>query len=237
MLNTESKQTEEQSCDKTLTYTNDLSDLNEPAIWRGYPSKTTIILQSFAGIWPALFFGAFAIFMLNFGVPLFGFPIILIAVSLGLVIVPPIWKISNLPKTEYIVTDKRLVIKTGITKENVWSAKLSTIKEVVVTRGIIDRLLGTGKLYPITAQYPYAPKLYAYSKGGMYSTKKVFNLITGTYDEVTQSDLYAKSMSHPHLEGIVEPFKAQKLLKENIGSSCIDARVFGVLIIWNFPRN
>ncbi len=159
--------------------------------------------------------------MLNLGESLFGFPIILIAVSLALVIVPPIWKLSNLPNTEYLVTDKRLVIKTGINKEKVWSSKLANIKEVVVTRGIIDRLLGTGKLYLITPQYPYKPKPYAYSKGGMNSTKKVYNLTTETYDEVTQMELYRKSMSHPHLEGIMDPFKAQELLKENISSALL----------------
>jgi hypothetical protein len=202
-----------------LTNTDEPVDPTESVIWRGYPSKATVTLQSFAGIWVALFFGAFAYLMLNLGVSLFGFPMILLSVAVALVIVPPVWKLSNLPKTEYIVTNKRIVIKKGIS--GTWSTNLGNLKEVVVKKGICDRLLGTGKLYPITPQYPYEPKIYAYSKGGMYNTKKVYNLTTKVYDEITEIDLYRKSISHPHFEGIKQPHKVQNILKDNIVSSTL----------------
>ena len=176
------------------------------------------MLQSFAGVWVALFFGAFAYLMLNLGVPLLGFPIILIALSVALVVVPPIYKFSHLPKTEYLVTTKRLIIKTGILKESIWSTKLENIKEVIVKRGLADRMLGTGKIYPITPQYPYKPKIYSYSKAGMYNTKKIFNLTTGAYDEVAEIDLYRKSVSHPHFEGIKQPDNVQSIIKTNTNS-------------------
>ncbi len=163
-----------------------------------------------------MIFVAFAPIMVSSGEPLLGLPIVLIAVACGLVIIPPVWQLKKLPQTEYIVTNKRLVIKTGTTKHDVWSTELASIKEIIVKRGIIDRMLATGKLYPITAVYPYAPKLHAYSRNGMNRLKKVYNLTTGVYDEISEIELYRKSISHPHLEGIRQPYTVQRLLKAQI---------------------
>jgi hypothetical protein len=80
-------------------------------------------------------------------------------------------------------------------------------------------MFGTGKIYPIAPQYPYEPKIYTYSQGGVYNMKKIFNLTTGAYDEVAQIDLYRKSVSPPpHFEGIKQPDNVQSIIKTNINS-------------------
>jgi hypothetical protein len=200
-----------------LSIANEMLDTGETVIWRGSPTRGTVLLQSFAGVWFALIFGAFAIVMLNFGVPLIGFPIVLLALACALVIIPPLLQLRKLPSCEYMVTNKRLFIKTGIKKSDLWFAELYNVKEIVVKIGFIDKILGTGKLYPITAEYPYAPKLRAYSRGGMTSLKKVYNITTGAYDEIPEIELYRKSVFHPHLEGIKQPYDFQNLLRQQCG--------------------
>ncbi len=190
----------------------------ETVVWKRRPAKKTILLQSLAGIWFALFFGAFACIMLYTGAPLLGLPLVLLVVAGCLIVAPPIWFMKKLPNTEYALTNQRLLIKTGPTKHNIWQTDLGKIKGFTVKTGVSDKLLGTGKLYPITAEYPYAPKARVYTRRGMDTPRRVFNLATGTYDVISETELYLKSISHPHLEGIREPYAAQKLFTETIGA-------------------
>ena len=81
--------------------------------------------------------------------------------------------------------------------------------------GVGDKIVGTGKLYPITAEYPYAPKLRVYTRNGLDKLRKVYNLTTGVYDEIYETELYRKSLSHPHLEGVKNPFEVQTSIRSN----------------------
>ena len=209
---------------ETLSTIDDLLDLTETIIWRGRPAKKTIMLQSLAGIPFALIFGSFGIAMhWYFNVPLLGLPLALIVVACCLVLVPPVWFLTRSPNTEYALTNRRLLIKTG-PPNAIWSTQRDKIKGLVVKTGLSDRLFGTIKLYPITADYPYDPKLRAYSRSrigmysnsGMYGVRKVYNLITGVYDEISEIELYRKSISHPHLEGIEEPQKVIALFNQTL---------------------
>ncbi len=203
---------------KTLSSIAEFLNPAETVIWKCKPAKKTILLQSLAGIWFALFFGAFASIMLCTGAPLLGLPLALLVVAGCLITAPPIWFMKKLPNTEYALTNQRLLIKTGPTKHNIWQTDLGKIKGFTVKTGVSDKLLGTGKLYPITAEYPYAPKARVYTRRGMDTPRRVFNLSTGTYDEISETELYLKSISHPHLEGIREPYAAKKLFTETIGA-------------------
>ena len=97
-----------------------------------------------------------------------------------------------------------------------WFTDLNRIKESIVKIGLPDRILGTGKLYPITPEYPYAPKRHLYSRAGINRLKKVYNIVEGKDEEISEIELYRKSMSHPYLEGLKEPHGVQELLKEAI---------------------
>ncbi len=90
--------------------------------------------------------------------------------------------------------------------------------------GVGDKIVGTGKLYPITAEYPYAPKLRVYTRNGLDKIRKVYNLTTGVYDEIYETELYRKSMSHPHLEGVKKPFEVKQVFDQSIGTTKIAAK-------------
>jgi hypothetical protein len=115
-----------------------------------------------------------------------------------------------------MITNQRLIIKSGITKEDVWFAKLDDIKEVFVKIGLLDKILGIGKLYPITAAYPYEPKGYQFTEGGMNKLIKVYNIPKQKHEEITEIELYRNLQTFPKLEALTEPYAIKKLLKEAI---------------------
>lgn len=192
-------------------------DPNEQVIWSGKPDKKAFMLPAFGGIFFALFFlGITSIFLMT-GMPLIESPaVITIPVAIALVVVLPLWQYRKTPHSAYMITNQRLIIKSGVTEQDVWFANLEKIEDTVVKIGIVDKILGTGKLYPITAEYPYEPKPRAYTEGGMYRPKKVFNIPEQKYEEIPEIELYRKSQTHPRLEGLKEPYAVQKLLKEVI---------------------
>lgn len=48
--------------------------------------------------------------------------------------------------TEYLITDKRLLVKKGIIARNVKEMNLNSVETVTVDQGIIDRVLQTGTI-------------------------------------------------------------------------------------------
>ncbi len=192
---------------------------NESIIWSGKPKKQAYFLPALGGIPFALFFSIFLYVMLTVSKPsgpneMF-LPIFVSCWIAGLIVVPPVWKLTTYSKVNYLITNQRLIIKSGL--NNIWFTKLENIKEIVTKRGIVDRICGTVKIYPITPEYPYAPQRHVYSRfsrsGGLYNVKKVYNLATKKYEEVTQYELYTKSLTHPFLEGLYEPNSIEDLLK------------------------
>jgi hypothetical protein len=203
---------------KALPSINEFLEPTETVVWRHTPARKTVFLQSLAGIWIGLFFGAFALAMLYTGVPLLGFPLVVLVFSCCIAVVPPVWFMKKYPSTEYALTNQRLIIKTGPAKSDVWSSEFGRIKGFIVKTGVSDKILGTGKLYPITPEYPYAPKIRSYTSGGMDRLRKVYNLTTGVFDQISESEIYNKSLSHPHLEGVEKPYEVQRFFTETIGA-------------------
>ena len=192
-------------------------DLNEQVIWSGKPDKKAFILPAFGGIFIALFFLGISAIWLVMDVPLLESPLVIaIPAAIILILVPPLWQYRKMPKAEYMITNQRLIIKSGITEQDVWFAELDRIKDTFVKIGLVDKVLGTGKLYPITAEYPYEPKPRTYTEGGAYRPIKVYNIVEQKYEEIPEIELYRKSQTHPRLEGLKEPYAVQKLLKEVI---------------------
>ena len=199
----------------------------EEVIWRGKPDKRAFSLWAFGGIPFALFFFSFFLLMLHLGENIIGFPLVILAVVIGLIVIPPSMQLKKYPNSEYMITNQRLLIKEGLTKDDIWFIRLEKIKKVIVKKGITGKILGTGKIYPITETYPYYPKHRAYSQGGMNRLIKVYNLVTERYDEITELELYSKVMSHPNLDVMREPYKIQKILEEAIfgaGTNYINCR-------------
>lgn len=203
-----------------LSTLDDRLDSFEKIMWRGKPQKIAYVSSAFGGIPFAVVFLLIAWIFHNFGgAPLFELPVIIsIVVAIGLLIIPPIWILKRYPHEEYMITNQRLLIKTGTIQDNIWFAQHNEIKEIIVKKSVLDKLLGTGKIYPITANYPYAPKIYGYVnfywRGGRYIKKKVYNIPKRAYEEVPQIVLYRKTTKHPHLKALNQPHLVEKLLRE-----------------------
>ncbi len=192
-------------------------DPNETVIWSCKPDKKTHILRSLGGIPIALFFLGITSVFLSSGMPLLESPAIFtIPLAIILMVAVPLWQFRQYPHAEYMVTNQRLIIKSGISGKDIWFTELDEIKETIVKTGFADKIVGTGSLYPITKEYPYEPKRYAFSEGRMNRLKKVYNLAEKKDEEITEMELYKKIQLHPHLEGLNEPYEVQKLLREVI---------------------
>ena len=200
-----------------LSGMDNILDPNEEVLWSSKPNIKAFMLPAFGGIFFALvFLGITSVFLMG-GAPLLQSPAIFtIPVSIALIIVPPIWQYRKIPHVDYMITNQRLIIKSGITKDDVWFAALDNIKDAIVKVGLVDKLVGTGKIYPITASYPYEPKGYRFTEGGMNNPIKVFNIAEQRHEEITEMELWRKLMTHPKLEALTDPYGVQKLLKEAI---------------------
>ncbi|MCW3998399.1 MAG: PH domain-containing protein [Candidatus Bathyarchaeota archaeon] len=195
----------------------DVLDPNEDVIWEAKPDTNAFMLDAFGGYVFALIFLGGSLLWIFVGVPWYMSPLVItIPAAIILFVVPPIWQYKKLAHVGYMITNQRLLAKTGIHDHDVWFIELEKIKDVLVKIGIVDRLFGTGKLYPITPAYPYEPKIRGYSKRGGHKLKKVYNLAEQKYEEVTELQLYLKTKGHPRLEGLREPYAVKKLLKEVI---------------------
>ena len=199
-----------------LSILDEMLDPSEKVIWRGKPNKKAMMLWAFGGIPFALFFFFIFLIMLYAGVNLIGLPLFVLAWVIGLIVVPPVIQLRKYPNAEYMITNQRLLIKEGLRKDKVWFTRLEKIKKVIVKKGITGKILGTGKIYPITETYPYYPKHRRYTEGGMNRLVKVYNLLTEQHDEVTELELYNLINSHPNLDVMKEPYKIQQILEEAI---------------------
>ncbi len=135
----------------------------------------------------------------------------------GVILVPPIFQLMRFPYMEYAITNQRLIIQTWALKRKTWSANFRDIKEVVVKKGIADKWLETGTIYPITSSYPFSPGMrFNYTEGAPFRVHRLLNPATGEYEEFSEMQIWRKTSFCPRLQSLKEPFEAQKLLQEAI---------------------
>ena len=105
---------------------------NENVLWSGRPAKKAFILPALGGIpFGLLFLTIF--FLCLAGMPfMFGLPvelaIMLAGWGFGVIVVPPIWQLKKYPNTEYMITDKRLIIQTWTIWLRTWFANFGEIR-------------------------------------------------------------------------------------------------------------
>lgn len=190
---------------------------NEKVLWRGKPLKKALLLRSLGGIPFGLVF-LVIFFMWATKVPfMIGLPIelalLLAGWGFGVVLVPPIWQLKSFRNTDYLITDKRLIILTWVLKQRVWWATFSQIKEVGVKIGLVDKVLGTGTVYPITSSYPFPPGMrFSYIQRNPFLVHKLPNPATGEDEEFSEMQIWQKTSFAPFLQALSEPYEVQKLL-------------------------
>ena len=146
--------------DKIMNYGSDLSSplvQGENLIWSAKPKKSTFIINNIVAMMPfALLWLAFDSFfiitmiatgeikqMLFFVIPFFALHLMPVWIWLGNIITAgKKWK-----NTEYYVTDKRIILKTGVLGVDYQSVYYKDIRNVNLRVGMIDKLLGVGDIY------------------------------------------------------------------------------------------
>jgi hypothetical protein len=141
--------------------------------------------------------------------------LLLVGWGFGVIFVPPIWQLKSNRNTDYIITDKRLIILTWFLKQRVWWATFSQIKEVGVKIGLVDKLLGTGTVYPITSSYPFPPGMrFSYTKRNPFLVHKLPNPSTRESEDFSEMQIWQKTSFAPFLQALSEPYEVQKLLQK-----------------------
>ncbi len=192
---------------------------SEKVIWRGKPDKKAFVL-------PELWLILFASFLLTFSILLIsqGLPnseailIIFGGFGVGINIAYIFDGLRKFPNEEYMITNQRFLIKEGNSKNDIWYVELKRIAEVIVKRRFIDRLFGTGRIYPITPDYPYSPSILG--RGihfyDLDRPKKIFNIEKKTEEYIRDDEVFLKASQHPNFKGIKSPYQVERILKERI---------------------
>ena len=134
---------------------------NESVLVRLKPDKKTYILETiFKGLPLALFWGgfdAFFIFMMvhNNVFAQMGYTFILFMVFFFAIHLIPVWlyiakaikKIAEYKNVEYVFTDKRVIIRSGVIGIDFKTMMYEEIVSVVVKVGLFDRIFKVGDLY------------------------------------------------------------------------------------------
>lgn len=129
----------------------------------------------------------FALFTVTVSIILFSqgepdlqlFSLIFGGFGVGINVAYVVSRLGKFPNEEHIITDQRFILKEGISKDDIWYVELKRIAEIIVKRSLIDRLFGTGKIYPITPDYPYAPSFWGrrISESTLYRTRNMYNIV------------------------------------------------------------
>lgn len=211
----------------------------EKVIWTHKPEKKAFTFP-ILGVIPFtvfFFFIVSLVFLLlqSFNAIFFLYFFIIIIAFLGF---PTLYRMKKYEKTEYILTNQRLILKSEFSKgfsflsffdkmsqgRKTWFAELGEIKEFIVKKdGFRDKIFGTASIYPITPDFPYPVKIYPnpYSDGRYgptcsNRTYDVYNIVTGENETVSHVLLWEKTFYRPRMVAIKKPYEVKKFLREKI---------------------
>ena len=68
-----------------------------------------------------------------------------LAIGIGFLIIPIIWRLRKYQHVEYIITNQNLIIKSGKEDYDVWVINLDKIKQIIVKKGVVGKIFGTLK--------------------------------------------------------------------------------------------
>lgn len=131
-----------------MNETSKILEPNEKVIWSGKPKYLSYVLSSFGGIiFFAIFLGVFLIPFSNstingvnnpYLIPLVGF--------FGVIILTLIFTLLSYSFIEYALTNKRVIVQTGIIGRDFKSIDYDKIQNINVNVGLVGRIFNTGLL-------------------------------------------------------------------------------------------
>ena len=139
----------------------DVVDSNEKVLWRGKPNSKSYVLAAMLKMMPIaliwLIFDGTFIFFISKGMKEGSIPLVLLGfiVPFFLLHLAPVWiwiwktvkatrEVKNL---EYAITDKRIIIRSGVVGIDFKFINYTEIDSVNVKVGIIDRIFRVGDIY------------------------------------------------------------------------------------------
>ncbi len=185
------------SIGESLSIISDQLSSDEKVLWQGKPVLKPFIFSTnlypiAVGLFFIIFvFGFFVLPLASSGAPLefllFSLPIMLIGIAFAFG--PTLWSLLAYKNTEYLITDRRILIQTGAVGIDLRIIDLEKIQEVNVRIGFIDRLSNTGNIFAETAGHVFSSWQRAPGWGGTFVTR-------------------------PSLASVKDPYEIQKLLQE-----------------------
>lgn len=183
-----------------LTSIEDMLDDNEQIIWKGKPNRKSYILSNFLKMMPiALIWLAFdSVFII--GIFSSGMDIgwgILFFIGFFALHLMPVWiwignfirSIVEIKNIEYAITEKKVIIKTGIIGIDFKIFLYSEITGVNIKRGIIDNFFKVGDIYINTTS----------QKGVIYDIDnpyKIYKMLQQVANDI-KTDIYYPNSLRP----------------------------------------
>ena len=118
-----------------------------------------------------------------------------------------------------MITNRRLLIKSGKKQDDIWFVRLDRIKDLIIKKGVLGKIFGIAKIYPITPTYPYHPlKKYVIGDSSWPGghTKSVYNMVKEKHEDVDKIIVKRKIRTHPRLEALKQHQKVERLIRERM---------------------
>lgn len=151
----------------------EMLDANEYPVWEGKPDRLTYIIGHpvfyvFALIWGAFDFGFIRLFIhagMPSGMGLFLIPFFLLhLMPVWIAIVGPIYRAINWNYIDYVLTEKRIYIQSGVVGRDINVVEFTDIREPEVNVGLIEKLRNCGTIR-------LTPTFYTNSRGRRNNSK------------------------------------------------------------------
>lgn len=176
----------------------DMMDASERVIWKGKPKKSAFLLENIFGallpfvlIWAAV--DGFVLYLVFSNAKKTDVATLAFTGVFFLFHLTPVWiwigqiltARKKYQKTEYVLTDRRILIKSGVFSTGYSSILLTDVRGVHIHRGLVDRLCHVGDLRIETSSDIYATgerteRTLANSIIDVENPTELFELITKT---------------------------------------------------------
>lgn len=169
-------------------------DQNEKVLWEGAPSfwpflfGGSAVTTIFGLFWMVFVIAVMGIIVVGSGSLVFGFGIFLLPhfwVGIGLIFGIPIYQILVFKHTYYAITDKRVIVQTGLIGRDFKLIDFDQVTKLEVNVGFFDQVFGgnTGSILVVTAGSTHTgkgtPKPYVLKHiTSPYDVFKLFKKVT-----------------------------------------------------------
>ncbi len=153
---------------------------DERVLWQGKPLKMPFILPGLATIPFGLIFMVFSVFWMfgasQAGGPFWLFGLVFFFAALVLCFGGTARQVLAYRNTEYVITNRRVIARTGAIGVDTRFVSLDKIQEIYVQVGFADKLFGTGTLNVNTAGFVVLDRGRSFSRPSLVALKDPYDV-------------------------------------------------------------